>query len=78
MIWGGFALFEWDNYFVSYMFSMFNKKMAYVNAIEITKTITPAGFVPNFATGGGYLPASGEPFVVELLHGTESEPRLAA
>lgn len=74
MIWGGFALFEWDNYFVSYMFSMFNKKMAYVNAIEITKTITPAGFVPNFATGGGYLPASGEPFVVRTSSWDRSEP----
>ncbi len=44
---GGFVLFDWDNYFASYMFSMFDKNLAYTNAIEITKSITPAGFIPN-------------------------------
>ena len=46
--WGGFTLFDWDTYFGSYMCSMFNKDLAYVNAIEMTKSITPFGFVPNF------------------------------
>lgn len=46
--WGGFTLFNWDVYFGSYMCSLFNKDLAYANAIEITKAITPFGFIPNF------------------------------
>lgn len=46
--WGGFVIFDWDNYFASYMLGLFNKGVAYANAIEITKAITPKGFVPNF------------------------------
>ena len=46
--WGGFVLFDWDTYFASYMCSLFNKDLAYANAIEITKAITPSGFIPNF------------------------------
>ncbi|MGC4036406.1 MAG: trehalase family glycosidase [Chitinophagaceae bacterium] len=51
--WGGFVLFDWDNYFASYMFSLFNKDLAYANAIEITKAITPSGFVPNYQSPYG-------------------------
>ena len=47
--WNGYVLFCWDNYFVSYMFSMDNKELAFANAIEITHEITETGFVPNFA-----------------------------
>jgi putative isomerase len=46
--WGGFVLFDWDTYFASYMLSLFDKDLAYANAIEITKAITPSGFIPNF------------------------------
>jgi len=46
--WGGFVLFDWDTYFASYMCSLFNKDLAMANAIEITKAITPAGFIPNY------------------------------
>lgn len=46
--WGGFVLFDWDTYFASYMLSLFNKELAYANAIEITKAITPDGFIPNY------------------------------
>ncbi|HZK65727.1 MAG TPA: hypothetical protein VFC34_16415, partial [Puia sp.] len=46
--WGGFVLFDWDTYFAAYMLSSFNKDLAYANAIEITKSITPAGFIPNY------------------------------
>ena len=52
--WGGFVLFDWDTYFASYMLSLFNKDLAYANAIEITKAITPQGFVPNFEAPFGY------------------------
>ncbi|MEP6747836.1 MAG: trehalase family glycosidase [Bacteroidota bacterium] len=51
--WGGFVLFDWDTYFASYMLSLFNKNLAYANAIEITKAITPGGFIPNFQSPFG-------------------------
>jgi hypothetical protein len=50
--WNGYVLFCWDNYFVSYMISPFNKEVAYANAIEITNEITESGFIPNFAATG--------------------------
>lgn len=43
----GFVLFGWDSYFTSLMFSIFNKELAYINAVEITKAITSGGFIPN-------------------------------
>jgi hypothetical protein len=51
--WGGFVLFDWDTYFASYMYSLFNKDLAYANAIEITKAITPDGFIPNYQSPYG-------------------------
>lgn len=53
--WGGYVLFDWDTYFAAYMFSLFNKELAYANAIEITKAITPEGFIPNFQSVSGYV-----------------------
>ena len=46
---GGYVLFDWDNYFASYMASLYNKNLAYANAIAITNEITENGFVPNMA-----------------------------
>ena len=46
--WGGSVLFEWDNYFASFMYSLYDKDLAYANAVENTKGITARGFVPNF------------------------------
>lgn len=51
--WGGYVLFDWDTYFAAYMLSLFNKELAYANAIEITKAITSDGFIPNFESEGG-------------------------
>lgn len=53
---GHYVLFDWDSYFASYMVSMENKELAYANAVEITKAITPGGFIPNFS--GSYGEAS--------------------
>ena len=53
--WGGYVLFDWDTYFAAYMFSLFNKELAYANAVEITKAITPDGFIPNFQSVSGYV-----------------------
>ena len=46
---GGYILFCWDNYFVSYMLSLYNKELAYANAIAITSEAAETGFVPNFS-----------------------------
>lgn len=46
---GGYILFCWDTYFVSYMLSLYNKELAYANAIAITNEAAETGFVPNFS-----------------------------
>lgn len=48
---GGFVLFCWDTYFAGMMFAADNRELAYANVVEITNSITEAGFVPNFYTG---------------------------
>ena len=72
--WGGFVLFEWDNYFASYMFSLFDKNLAYANAVEITKAITPAGLVPNFQSVSGYQEPSGDSSLLRSSSWDRSEP----
>lgn len=44
---GGWVLFLWDTYFSACCLSVDNKELAYSNAINVTKGITPGGFVPN-------------------------------
>jgi putative isomerase len=53
---GQFVLFDWDTYFGAWMASLGSKDLAYANAVEITKSITPGGFIPNFS--GSYGNAS--------------------
>lgn len=53
---GHYVLFDWDTYFASFMVSMENKELAYANAVEITKAISPGGFIPNFT--GSYNESS--------------------
>ena len=72
--WGGFVLFEWDTYFASYMLSLFNKELAYANAVEITKAITPEGFVPNFQSVSGYQQASGDGSLLRSSSWDRSQP----
>jgi putative isomerase len=45
--WGGYVLFDWDTYFASFMYGLYNRDLAYANAVEVTKGITEAGFIPN-------------------------------
>lgn len=47
--WGGYILFDWDTYFTAAMFACDDKYNAYSNAIAITNSITPGGFIPNYA-----------------------------
>ncbi len=49
---GPYVLFDWDTYFGAWMAAMHNKDLAFANAIAITKSLTPGGFVPNYTAGG--------------------------
>ncbi len=51
--WGGWVLFDWDTYFASLMYAMYDKELAYANALAITGEITDGGFIPNFGSGDG-------------------------
>ncbi len=50
---GQSVLFDWDTYFSAYMAGIENKELAYANAVEITKSITPGGFIPNWSGSYG-------------------------
>jgi putative isomerase len=51
--WGGYVLFDWDTYFASFMYGLYNRDLAFANAVEVTKGITRRGFVPNCASAYG-------------------------
>jgi Mannosylglycerate hydrolase MGH1-like glycoside hydrolase domain len=51
---GGYVLFDWDNFFAAYMAGLANRDLAYANAIEMVNSLTPGGFVPNFARAKGW------------------------
>lgn len=48
----GYKLFCWDTYFAAYMFMADHKELAYANAIEMTRSATEQGFVPNYDWSG--------------------------
>ena len=50
---GGYALFGWDTFFASMLASVGSRELAYANAIEMTREITDAGFIPNWGGGTG-------------------------
>jgi len=50
---GGYALFEWDNYFAAMMLSQCSRELAYLNAIENTFSVDDCGFVPNVRSDHG-------------------------
>ena len=52
--WGGYVLFDWDNFFAATMASIGDKNLAYANALEILHEETPRGFVPNYARAGNW------------------------
>lgn len=47
--WGSYVLFCWDTYFAGLMAGIDNKQLAYANVVEITREMTPGGYVPNYA-----------------------------
>jgi len=52
--WGGWVLFDWDTFFAATLAAVGDKDLAYANAIEILRELTPAGFVPNYARAGNW------------------------
>lgn len=50
---GGYCLFGWDNFFLAYMTSLYDRNLAYANYIEHLRSMTDAGFIPNDDRGNG-------------------------
>ncbi|HKL22870.1 MAG TPA: trehalase family glycosidase, partial [Tichowtungia sp.] len=66
-LWQGWVLFDWDTYFASYIASIDNKDLAYACAYEMTRHLTPEGFVPNYAAGRGSSFDRSQPPVGSLM-----------
>jgi hypothetical protein len=52
--WGGYVLFDWDSFFAATLAGIGNRDLAYANAIETLRELTPAGFVGNYARAGNW------------------------
>jgi putative isomerase len=52
--WGGYVLFDWDTFFAGTLAGIGDRDLAYANAIEILRELTPEGFVPNYARAGNW------------------------
>jgi len=52
--WGGYVLFDWDNFFAATLASVGSKDLAYAGAMEMLREETAAGFVPNYARAGNW------------------------
>jgi len=50
---GGYILFGWDNFFMSYASALFSKELAYANFIEHMRSLTKDGFIPNVEEANG-------------------------
>ena len=50
---GGYCLFGWDNFFLSYMISLFDKDLSFANIFEHLKGATEEGFICNDNRGNG-------------------------
>lgn len=44
---GGYILFGWDNFFLSYASALFSKELAYANFAEHLRSLTRDGLIPN-------------------------------
>jgi hypothetical protein len=52
--WGGYVIFEWDNFFAAALASIGDRDLAYANVVETLRGETPEGFVPNYARAGDW------------------------
>jgi putative isomerase len=50
---GGYCLFGWDNFFLSYLTSLYSRDLAFANFIEHLRSMTEEGFIPNDDRGNG-------------------------
>jgi hypothetical protein len=50
---GGYCLFGWDNFFLSYLTALYSRDLAIGNFIEHLRSMTDDGFVPNDDRGNG-------------------------
>jgi putative isomerase len=50
---GGYVIFGWDNFFIPYACSLFNRELTYANFAEHMRSLTPGGFIPNVDETGG-------------------------
>ncbi len=50
---GGYALFCWDAFFNALLAAPKSREVAYLNAVEMLRALTPEGFVPNVEQGTG-------------------------
>jgi hypothetical protein len=47
--WGGYVLFDWDDFFAATLASVGDRDLAYANVVETLRGETREGFVPNYA-----------------------------
>ncbi len=52
--WGGYVLFDWDSFFAATLAGIGDRDLAYANAIETLRELTPAGFVANYVRAGDW------------------------
>ena len=52
--WGGYVIFDWDNFFAATMAGIGDRDLSYANAMGTLREETAEGFVPNYARGGGW------------------------
>ncbi len=50
---GGYCLFGWDNFFLSYLTALYSRDLAFGNFIEHLRSMTDRGFIPNDDRGNG-------------------------
>jgi len=47
-----YVIFDWDNFFASYLISFTSRDIAYSNIIQVARSKTAQGFIPNYSAGG--------------------------
>lgn len=52
--WGGYVIFDWDTFFAASLAAIGDRDLAYANAIETLRELTPEGFVGNYARAGDW------------------------
>lgn len=56
---GGYVMFCWDAFLNALLAGVSSRDLAYANAIEMLRELTPDGFVPNVAQGTGRVTLDG-------------------